>query len=201
MALAFLENLQDKLKIVGVIVVAILILKVAKAWLGRGDEEEGFINIADFFRMIIQRSQQQSQIGLSQWQTNVFQNAIIQDSINSYNKLIGFIYRYPEESGTIRLDIKNRFFENSPRCIIRRDWATSVPPGLNIPIAAGNKTEAAGAYTAWVKCLQDKTPQCQSLLEDYRRRFLIDECPQANLNYNPDAIQLRYPPDWFPTLR
>lgn len=202
MALAFLANLKDKVKIVAGIVIVILILKVLRTFIGKSsDEDEEFADFTEIFRRLIEESKKQSAIPLSKWQEQTMKGAIISDAVNSYNRLIGFIYKYPEDSGTIRLDIKNRFFEKSPSCYIRRDWATVLPSGMVIPRPADNKLEASGNYTKWVECLRDKSPQCQALLEDYRKRFLVEGCPKANLDYNPDNIQLRLVPDWFPRLK
>ena len=101
-----------------------------------------------------------------------------QEQLSAYDKWIGYLYKYPADSGKSLNDFKSRAFY--PSCEFRMNWATHLPPGSMRPTAAPNGTEANVAYRSFLDCLASKNQDCLMKLEDVRKRFMQPGCSFLN---------------------
>ncbi len=101
-----------------------------------------------------------------------------QEQLSSYDKWIGYLYKYPKDSGKCLNDFKSRAFQSS--CEFRMNWDSSLPPGTLRPTAAPNGTEANVAYRAFLDCLAEGNQDCLMKLEEVRKRFMEPGCNFLN---------------------
>ena len=131
--------------------------------------------LTDIQRMLMNLRRAEGQLGQAQ----------------AFDSWVGFLYKFPAQSGVPLNDFKQRVFQ--PSCTFRRDWATVLPPNLNRPMAAANATLANASYKTFLDGLAQGNQDCIAKLNEARERFMESNCaflahssPSAyNSNFQP----------------
>ncbi len=100
-------------------------------------------------------------------------NSIIQNnavSENAYSKVIGFMYKYPNNSNGIFKTVGQSYFKDP--CNYNIQWNSVLPPGKTKPLSPQTVTEANNAFQTWIQCINQKNRVCMQQLTDFNQRFL-----------------------------
>lgn len=106
-------------------------------------------------------------------------NAMIQVNSNvqgAYNKVIGFMYKYPNNSHGAFKAIGSYFTDS---CKYNINWNNVLPPGKSKPLSPQTTTEANDAFRTWIQCINQKNATCSQQLQDFNDRFL-QKCSLKN---------------------
>ena len=106
-------------------------------------------------------------------------NAMIQVNSNvqgAYNKVIGFMYKYPDNSHGAFKAI-GTYFTND--CKYNINWNKVLPPGKSKPLSPQTTREANDAFRTWIQCMNQKNGVCIQQLNDFNDRFL-QKCKLKN---------------------
>ena len=112
-------------------------------------------------------------------------------AVGSYSWWTAWLYAHPDSSSKPLNDFKSRVFQSD--CEFRKDWATNLPPGLQIPVVPLNAELANTGYKTYLDGLAKKQPKTMGTLNDARRRFMKSDCQflnhsdssDYNKNYSP----------------
>ncbi len=88
----------------------------------------------------------------------------------AYNKVIGFMYKYPNNSHGVFKNIGQSYF--TPDCKYKIHWNQVLPPGKNKPLSPQTVSEANDAFRVWTQCINQKNNTCIQQLTDFNQRFL-----------------------------
>lgn len=92
----------------------------------------------------------------------------------AFDSWVGFLYKFPAQSGVPLNDFKRRVFQ--PSCRFRKDWATKLPRNMVRPMAAANATLANAAYKTFLDGLAQGNQDCIMKLNEARERFMESDC-------------------------
>ena len=104
----------------------------------------------------------------------------------SYDKWVGYLYKNPAINSNILNDYKSRVFQ--PHCRFRNNWATQLPPGMNIPMPADSKEFATIAYKKYFESLSKGEGSTEKQRINSLKRFMAPGCGLLN-----DPSQYRKP--------
>ena len=104
----------------------------------------------------------------------------------AYDKWVGYLYKNPANNSDILNDYKSRVFQ--PYCKFRNGWATKLPQGMNIPMAADSKEFATIAYKKYFEALSKGEGATGDQLINSLQRFMAPGCKLLN-----DPSQYRRP--------
>ncbi len=88
----------------------------------------------------------------------------------AYNSVIGFMYKYPNNSHGIFKTMGESYFQ-SP-CKYNLQWSRVLPPGKTKPLSPQTVTDANNAFRLWTQCINQKNATCIQQLSDFNQRFL-----------------------------
>lgn len=111
-------------------------------------------------------------------------NATIQlnaQTEGAYHKVIGFMYKYPNNSHGIFKALGKSYFIQD--CKYKIDWNQVLPPGKTKPLSPQTVSEANDAFRIWTQCINQKNNTCIQQLTDFNQRFL------QNCKLKADALK------------
>jgi len=96
----------------------------------------------------------------------------------AYDKWVGYLYKNPRINSNILNDYKSRVFQ--PECKFRDNWASKLPHGMNIPMAADSKEFATIAYKKYLESLSKGEAGTKDQLINSLQRFMAPGCNLLN---------------------